>query len=219
MAVDVAQYTDRLKAPFQRYFNSIRRVLFGANNERLDFVMDSFLKLSPGQRMAVAGGIAGGVVVVVGLAVLFYFVQVNRLRTDLNNAFAALHELSSLKAEHDQANKNFERLVEKIEKQTRATSLNPFIEKTATDLGVTVEGLNDQKVPLPPENPLADKVQEVKVEMRLPNISVPRLMSFVVEVEKSGKYLKVQDLLIRGRYGTKMFFDAQVKVRGFDVNN
>ena len=54
--------------------------------------------------------------------------------------------------------------------------------------------------------------------MRLPNISIPRLLGFLVEVEKSNKYLRVQDLQIRGRYGTKLYFDSQVKVRGYDVN-
>jgi hypothetical protein len=98
-------------------------------------------------------------------------------------------------------------------------SLKPFFEKIANDLGVTIEGISDQKVPLAAENPLSDKLQEIRVEMRLPNISIPRLLNFVVEIEKSGKYLKVQDLQIRARYGTKLFFDGQIKVRGYDVSS
>jgi len=50
----------------------------------------------------------------------------------------------------------------------------------------------------------------------MPNISIPRLLSFLVEVEKSNKYLRVQDLQIRARYGTKLYFDSQAKVRGYD---
>ena len=85
---------------------------------------------------------------------------------------------------------------------------------------VGVCGWHDySKGPLPVDNPLSEKAQEVKVEMRMPNISIPRLMSFLVEVEKSNKYLKVQDLQIRGRYGTKLYFDGQAKVRGYDVGS
>lgn len=208
---------DRFKGQFQTSLNLIRKRLFGANNEKLDFFMDSFYKLSPNQRTGVLAGIVGVIALFVLGAVGLYFSQVNRLKTDLNDSFAALHDLQSLKSSYEQENKNFEKLVDTIEKRTRQVSLKPFFEKIANDMGVTIEGLSDQKAPLAAENPLSEKVQEVRVEMRLPNISIPRLMTFLVEIEKSNKYLRVQDLQIRGRYGTKLFFDAQVKVRGYDV--
>lgn len=195
----------------------LRRRLFGANNERLDFFMDSFYKLSPNHRMLALAGVVGVIALFVLCAVILYFSQVGRLKQDLNDSFAALHDLQSLRASYEIESKNYDKLVETIDKKTRQVSLKPFFEKTANDLGVTIEGLTDQKAPLGADNPLAEKVQEVRVDMRLPNISIPRLMNFLVEIEKSNKYLRVQDLQIRGRYGTKLFFDAQVKVRGYDV--
>jgi len=98
-------------------------------------------------------------------------------------------------------------------------SLKPFFEKIANEQGVALEGLTDQKGALPADNALSEKMQEVRVDMRLPNISIPRLMTFLVEVEKSNKYLRLQDLQVRGRYGTKLYFDAQAKVRGYDVGS
>jgi hypothetical protein len=135
----------------------------------------------------------------------------------LSNSFASLHELQALKAAYDVENKNFEKLVDTIDKKTKQVSLKPLFEKIANDLGVTLEGINDQRAPLPAESPLAEKVQEVRVDMRLPNISIPRLLNFLVEIEKTNKYLRVQELVVRGRYGTKLFFDGTVKVRGYDV--
>lgn len=208
---------DRFKGQFSSSLNVVRRRLLGANNEKLDFFMDSFYKLSPNQRSGVLAGFVGIIGLFVLGAVGLYFSQVNRLKTDLNDSFAALHELQSMKSSYEQENKNFEKLVDTIDKRTRSVSIKPFFEKIANDMGVTIEGLSDQKAPLAAENPLSEKVQEVRVEMRLPNISIPRLMTFLVEIEKSNKYLRVQDLQIRGRYGTKLFFDAQVKVRGYDV--
>lgn len=213
----LAAFSDRFKGQLQGGLNQIRKRLFGANNEKLDFFMDSFYKLSPNQRTGVLAGFVGVVALFVLGAIGLYFAQVNQLKNDLNGSFAALHELQSMKASYEQENRNFEKLVDTIDKKTRQLSLKPFFEKTANDLGVTIEGLNDQKAPLAADNPLAEKVQEVRVEMRLPNISIPRLMSFLVEIEKSNKYLRVQDLQIRGRYGTKLYFDGQVKVRGYDV--
>jgi hypothetical protein len=213
----IAVLADKVKGQVSSITILVRRRLFGANNERLDFFMDSFYKLSPNQR----AGVLGGIVAVIGLFVLgavgLYFAQVQKLRQDLNDSFAALHELQGLKYSYDVESRNYDKLIETIERKTKQVSLKPFFEKTANDLGVTIEGLTDQKSPLAAENPLSEKVQEVKVDMRLPNISIPRLLGFIVEVEKSNKYLRVQDLQIRGRYGTKLYFDGQIKVRGYDV--
>lgn len=213
----VTTFTDQFKGQVFASLNSLRRRLLGANNEKLDFVMDSFYKLSPNQRTGVLAGVVGTVALFVFGAIGLYFSQVSRLKQDLSGSFAALHELRSLRSNYEQESKNYEKLVDAIEKKTRSMSLKPFFEKIANEQGVTLEGLNDQKAPLPVDNPLSEKIQEVRVEMRLPNISIPHLMSFLVEVEKSNKYLRVQDLQIRGRYGTKLYFDGQAKVRGYDV--
>ncbi len=213
----VATFSDRFKGQFQPGLTALRKRLFGANNEKLDFIMDSFYKLSANQRTAVLAGVVGGIAVLILMAVGLYFSQVNRLRNDLSGSFVALHELQAMKSNYEQETKNFDKLVETVDRKTRSMSLKPFFEKIANDLGVTIEGLNDQKAPLSADNPLAEKMQEVRVEMRLPNISIPRMMSFLVEIEKSNKYLRVQDLTVRGRYGTKLFFDGQAKVRGYDI--
>lgn len=214
----IATFTDKFKGQLQGNLSRVRSRMFGANNEKLDFLMDSFYKLSPGQRSGVLGGIVGGIGLFVLMAVGLYFSQVGRLKDDLSNSFAALHELQTLRGNYETENKNFGKLVDVIEKKTKAVQLKPFFEKIGQDLGVTIEGLNDSKAPLPADNPLQEKMQEVRVEMRLPNISIPRILAFVVEIEKSGKYLRVQDLQIRGRYGTKLHFDGQAKVRGYDSN-
>jgi hypothetical protein len=215
----IAGAFDSFKGWIDTGSNLIRRRIFGANNERLDFFMDSFYKLSPNQRTAALGGVVGVIGLFVLGAVALYFAQVRKLRSDLNEGFAALHELQDLKYEFDVESKNYDKLIETIERKTKQVSLKPLFEKIANDLSITIEGLNDQKAPLAAENPLSDKLQEVRVDMRLPNISIPRLLMFIVEVEKSSKYLRVQDLSIRARYGTKMFFDSQLKVRGYDVGS
>ena len=212
----VAAFADRLKGQIQVNLKLVQRRLFGANNEKLDFLMDSFYKLSPNQRTAALGGSIGIVFLLVVMVFGLYFSMVSHLKNELSSSFAALHELQAKKAMYEQENRNFEKLVDMVERKTKQVSLKPFFEKIANDQGVTIEGLSDNKSPLPADNPLAERFQEVRVEMRMPNISIPRLLSFLVEVEKSNKYLRVQDLQIRGRYGTKLYFDSQAKVRGYD---
>ena len=215
----IASFSDRFKGQFQGGLNVVRTRLFGTNNEKLDFLMDSFYKLTAEQRTGVLAVIVGAIGMFVLSAVWLYFSQVASLKKDLSNSFGALHELQAMRVSFETENKNFEKLVETVDKKTRSMQLKPFFEKIGQDLGVTIEGLNDQKAPLSTDNPLSEKLQEVRVDMRLPNISIPRLMSFLVEIEKSNKYLRVQDLQVRGRYGTKMFFDGQAKVRGYEPGN
>jgi len=212
----VATFADRLKDQIQVNLKVAQKRLFGVNNEKLDFLMDSFYKLSSNQRTAALAGSIGVVFLLVVMVFGLYFSLVSHLKNDLSSSFAALHELQSKKAMYEQENRNFEKLVDMVERKTKQVSLKPFFEKIANEQGVIIEGLSDSKSPLPADNPLAERFQEVRVEMRMPNISIPRLLSFLVEVEKSNKYLRVQDLQIRARYGTKLYFDSQAKVRGYD---
>lgn len=213
----LAGVSDKFKGRVLGSLNVVRKQFFGANNEKLDFLMDSFYKLSPPQRAGVMAGVIGVITLFVLGAIALYFSQVARLKSDLSNSFASLHELSALRQAYEQENKNFEKLVDTIDRKTKQVSLKPLFEKLANDLGVNLEGINDQRSPLSADNPLAEKVSEVRIDMRLPNISIPRLLNFLVEIEKTNKYLRVQELTVRARYGTKLFFDGQVKVRGYDT--
>ncbi len=213
----VTVFSDRVKGQLEISLNNLRKRLFGANNEKIDFFMDSFYKLSPNHQTGVVAGIISVIALFVLLAFILYFVQVANLKDELSSSFKALHDLQTLKSAYDVETSNFEKLADSIERKTKQMSLKPFFEKIANEQGVQLEGLSDQKAPLPADNPLSEKLQEVKVEMRLPNMSIPRILGFLVEVEKSNKYLRVQDLQIRGRYGTKLYFDGQVKVKGYDT--
>lgn len=192
----------------------IRKRIFGANNENLDLLVDSFYKLEPPQRNAViAGGIAGLGLVVFGLIAL-YFAQISSLNRELNKRFDALYEIRELKADFQLEDKRFQSLVEAISGGSGSLRIKPYFEKIANEQGVQIEGLNESKVALPIDNALGEKFQEVRVDMRLNNISIPRLLNFVVEVEKGAGFIRIQDIQIRARYGTKLFFDAQIKARG-----
>jgi hypothetical protein len=210
--------TDKFRGQFGAELSRVRKLMLGANNERLDFFMDSFYKLSPTHRSAVLAGIGTGVFVVGGLVVWLYFAQVMGLRRDLGESFEALHELQANRVALDQENKNFERLVKTVETKTKGLSMKSFFEDIGRQQNVTIESPTDQRTPLSSDNALSEKMQEVRVDMRLTNISIPRLLNFLIEVEKANKYLRVQDLLIRGRFGTKLYFDSQVKIRGYEVN-
>jgi len=195
----------------------IRKKLLGANNENLDLLVDSFYKLEPPQRNAViAGGIAGLGLVVFGFLAL-YFTQVNSLNRELNKRFDALYEVRELKSDYQREDKRFQSLVDALSGGAGSLRIKPYLEKVANDQGVQLSDLAESRSPLPSENALSEKFQEVKVEVRLLNISIPRLLNFIIEVEKGGGFVRVQDLKIQAKYGTKLFFDVTLKARGLST--
>ncbi|MCX6123489.1 MAG: hypothetical protein NTV34_01870 [Proteobacteria bacterium] len=211
----LAVLQDNIKERWDSLAKEISKRTLGANNERLDLVVDSFYKLEPSQRNAV---IAGGISVlsfVVLAFVALYFSQVNSLNRELNKRFDALYELRELRRDYQIEDQRFAKLVESVLSASGTIRIKPYFEKIANEQSVQIEGLTETKVPIPSDNPMSDKLQEVKVEMRLNNISIPRLLNFVIEVEKASGSIRVQDLQIRARYGTKLFFDVQIKGHGY----
>ena len=66
-------------------------------------------------------------------------------------------------------------------------------------------------------DPLFEKIKEVNIEVRTPKISIPRLLSFLSEVENSGKFIRVKDLKITGMYGNKLFFDTTIGFKAYQM--
>jgi hypothetical protein len=205
---NVRSYVKRIK-------DRVRRRLFGANNERLDLLVDSFYKLTPEQRTATVAAAVAVITVLIFAFVIFYFHQISLLSNELNKRFDALHEVRSLKAEYQREDARFRRLVDTVSSAAASVRVKPLFEKIANEQAIQLEGLNETKIPIAAENPLSERLQEVRVELRLNNISIPKMLNFIVEVEKASAFLRLQDIQIRGRYGTKLFFDAQVKIHGY----
>lgn len=210
---------DRARRSIGLVGNTVRSRVFGSNNERLDFVMDSFHKLSPEHRTMVLAGGVGVIALFILAAIALYVSQVNSLSRELDDSFTALHELQAMKAEYQIEDKRYSKLIATVDRKTKNFKVKPFFEKVAKDLGVTMEGLNEEKVNLPTDNVLSEKVKEIKVTMRFPEISVPRLLNFLIEVEKSDKLFRVWDLQIRSRYGTKLYFSSEAEVRTYTTGS
>lgn len=208
---------EQIRAQFAIASKNSKKALFGANNERLDFLMDSFYKLDPKQRNLVLAGIVGTIACFVLMSVGLYFGQLNSLKSELNNSFKALHELHVLEAEHDKEKRKFEGLLSAIERKNGSLKLKPYFEQVALQESVQLEGLSEQKVTFSSDSPFSGKLEQNVVEMTFPKISIPRLISFLIESEKSGHYLTLDDLQIRSRYGTKLHFTASAKIKGYKV--
>lgn len=213
------QYLDKPKAYINQAVATVKRWTLGANNERLDFVMDSFYKLDPKQRIIVLAGAGAGIAFIILGAGFFYLSRVNALKTELNDGFSALHNLESLRASYQVEQQRFESAVELVRKKTAGVKVKPYFEKLGRDVGVQIDIINEQREPIPQENPLSARMQYVKAELRMNKVSLPRLVKTLAEIEKAGNFMMVDSLEIRSIYGTKLFFTSTVKIRGYTLGD
>ncbi len=211
----LSQVLESLSSLVEPITSRVRRAVIGSNNEKLDFLIDSFYKLSPDQRAVVIFG--GGAAMVVALfGVLFlYFSRITALESELNDAFEAVYTLQNLKTEYDRQNREFEKMVSAVTRKVGQGRYKPFFEKTALDVGAKIEGLSEAPLAIAEEDPLSKSLSYVKVDLNATKISLPRLLNYLIEVEKSNNFLTVETLSIRARFDDKLYFDAKARVRGY----
>ena len=196
----------------------VKHRVLGANNERLDFVMDSFYKMEPRQKNFVLAGIVFAIVCFIAFAVFFYIAQINALEDRLNQSFAALNTLQEQKGSYERVGGKFNVIVKDVSRRTQGLQMKPLLEKFARGLNIKIEGLSEADDAFSSDNPMGKFLSQKKIEVRLPRVSIPKLLKFLVEVEKARRFLRVSDLTIRGIYGTKLYFDASAVINWYRGN-
>lgn len=208
---------DQVQSNISRVVEQVRRSIFGVNNERIDFLMDSFYKLSPQHQTAAMAGAAGVLLVFVLGAFIVYFSRISALEDELNASFDALQEVRNLSSNYDQELRRYQELKAIVSRNASDFKPKPFFESKANQVGVQIVDLRSQDAEIPAESPLAQDFRYVSVEFKLPKVSLPRLLKFVEEVEKSNANLNIHSLQVRTRYGDRLFFETSAKVVGYKV--
>ena len=62
---------DQLNSSFSRVGDQVKKRVLGENNENIEFIMDSFYKLSPSQQSGVLLGVSSGLAVFVFISLWF----------------------------------------------------------------------------------------------------------------------------------------------------
>jgi hypothetical protein len=196
------------------FSSKLKHAVFGPQNERLEYLMDSYFKLSPeGRSGVIAGGIAISVCAVLGTIGL-YLAALSNLQSKLDFAFEATNKLREAHSAFGSSNQRFKDLDERLSNASQGLTLISVLEQKAKELQVTTSGFPPQ-VPLtdlPATNPLADKYQTAKVEFRASNISLKKIIEFVIAIESTPHRLRVSSLKIKGLYQNKLFFDSTLEV-------
>ncbi|MBC7530016.1 MAG: hypothetical protein H7318_00450 [Oligoflexus sp.] len=215
----ITDVRDQFQSLVSRVIFHVRRSLFGMNNERIDFLMDSFYKLSPQQQTGLLSGVAGALLVFVLGAFTIYFSRINALEDELNSSFDALQEVRTLSANYETELKRYQELKGIVAKNSADFKPKPYFESQSNKVGVQIQDLRSQDAEISADSPLSTDFRYSTVEFRLPKVSLPRLLKFVEEVEKGNPSLNFHSLQIRTRYGDRLFFEVQAKVVAYKVGS
>lgn len=201
---------------FAQLLAPLRAAAFGNQNERIEFLMDSYFKLTPEWRSAVIVGGAFGGFLVVALTISLYIAALGSLQSNLDQAFEATNQIKNLKNSYMVTKQKFNDLESKLEAANENLMLVSALETKAKELGLNASSFPPQLpiTDLPGNNPLSTKYQSAKFEFRVSNASLKKIVEFVVAIENMPHMLHVTSLKIKGLYQNKLFFDAAIEVEG-----
>jgi hypothetical protein len=192
----------------------LKAKIFGVNNERIDFLMDSFYKLSPSQRMSVMGGLLGSVLVFLIMAVFFYFKQVGHLKREWDSSILALKELESNRQALEMENRAFLQMSKAISDKVSTVRIKSFLEAKSKEFKIQMDNVVERTDSMNSDDPLSETFSEVEAQVSFPKISLPKLVRFLVDLESSGNYLRIHALTIKHRHENKLYFDMKTTIKG-----
>jgi hypothetical protein len=194
----------------------LKNLILGRQNERIEFLMDSYFKLSPEGRTSVIVGSIIGAIFFVFLVITAYIMALGSLQSRLDEAFSATNKLRELQQSYSIVDSNFRSLEEQISAANEGLVFISVLEQKSKDLGLTASGFPPQLplTDLPATNPLSKRYQSSKVEFRLSNAPLKKIIDLVVAIESTPHLLRVSSLRIRALYQNKLYFDANLEVEG-----
>ena len=187
------------------------------NNERLDFILDSFYKLEPKHRTSV---IIGSSVALLGTFVLifvFYFAQTNALESSLNNHTTYLGEIKKLLMQKKSQTLSSKTWSNKSKRKLQGFSIKPFLESAASGSQIRVS-IDDVRDASDPEDigKLSKVLKEKFVEISVQKVSLNRLLKFIERIEKPKKFVKIVAMKITS--SDKLYFNLELTLRAFQTS-
>ncbi len=212
----LAGISEQIKDRFQDISEKARQRVFGANNENLDFFIDSFNKFDTRRKViAVCCVVAAVLVIFLGVFTV-YFAGIRTLKVELSNSLASLRELQNNVSDFEAETSRFRTVTSTLSGATSQFSAKPFFDELSKKINVKIDSIDEKPEDFLASDPLAKKgFRKVNVEMYFKKISIPRLLEFIKEAEKSNRFLKVTDLKIREIYGGRLYFSVNLTIRGY----
>ena len=144
-----------------------------------------------------------------------YFSQTAELDKELEQRMYALNEFRKTRVHFNASKNRYKDLVSSITKKTQNLRLKSFFEKKMKEEQIDYRGLETRELESDPTNIIFEQIKEHEIDIRISKISIPKILNFIIKIEKSQHLISVKDLKIVGIYGTKLFFDLDIVFRSY----
>lgn len=118
-----------------------------------------------------------------------------------------LDQILSLRERYQEAEQNQKKAAERVKSNT--TSLFSLLQKTAGELGLQLNDLNERKVPVKDSD-----IVEVSVDVNLKEVSIDKLNAFLEKIEGKRRdgVVKVQKLKVKTRFDAPDMLEVSMTV-------
>lgn len=221
MNATASEASENAQGDIPKWLLPLREVVFGKQNERIEYFMDSYFKLPPeGRTVVVAGAfLLAGLVVFCFIAI--YLSALSSLQSRLDYSFQAINKLRTKQVDYAVTKRKFDDLDKRIANVTGSLQILSVLEEKAKTLELQISGNTKTDKSAGDKDfirgtLLADKYKSTRSEFRVSNVSLKKIIDLVVAIESDDKLLRVSDLKIKGLYQNKLFFDASFAVDGIE---
>jgi hypothetical protein len=222
MSAGLNEAQEHSQSEIPRWLLPVRELVFGKQNERIEYFMDSYFKLPPeGRTAAIASGIALAIIIVLAL-VGVYISALNSLQKRLDESFWAVNTLRDKQIEFAVNKKKYDELEKRLANVTQSLQILSLLEEKAKSKGLQISGNNKSEKPSTEKDfvnstLLKEQYKSMRTEFRISNVSLQKIIDLVVDIESDNKLLRVTDLRIKGLYQNKLYFDAMLAVDGVEI--
>lgn len=201
-----------------RLFEPLRAAVFGRQNERLEYLADTFFKLSPEARAGIViGGIGGFFILIVSL-ILLYVAGLEALQSELDSAYSSINRLRQMEATYTVSKAKFRNLEERFRSSNEGLSLVTIIEEKGKELGIKTSfpsGQRDSSMGTTLRDSAMKDYRVAQVSFTVENVGLKKIIDFLIELERLPNMLHVNSVKLSRGFTNKLYLDAEIEVEAF----
>jgi hypothetical protein len=169
-------------------------------------------RLSRREKFMVGGLALCFVVFVVTLVSFWVSSSLGAMERRIKDKTTRLQSMIDLRQQYEEAKRRDEQ-VKKLIQRGRGIDLVVTLTNLEKQLGVNIEDLQTRTPGLNPEK----GIEEVKVEVNIPHITIDRLVELLEEVERKSKTIAVRVLRVRNNFRDPTQLDVNMTVSNFQL--
>lgn len=199
------------------FVSNIKVFVFGENNSRIDSILDYFFSLRQEKRTKIIFYSCIGIFVLFLLIIFLYFFGLYKLQKSLDQATNNIQELNSILPSFVSVSHDFSKNVDGLKQSNQYSSIIGSLEEKTKSLGLEISALPKKPTLIDLQNtdPLFGQFQKVKIDYKISNISLTKIITYLTAVKQMDNHFKITKFEIQQKFGTKLYFDTGITLEAY----